>query len=432
MKKKCIVVLCSSDLFNLKKGYNKFYTPMRLLYEAQLKKYFRKVIFYDYLKRLIQIGISNMNKEIISIIKKESPEYILWFPRYYEIQETTLKSLKKYSKIIAWFSDDRWRFETYSKYWIPYIDFAVTEDIDSVEKYKNFGVPAIHAIPSTGPALDFYDGIKKYDVSFVGSRFYADRDLWIESILKNGIDVKTFGLGWESGFIEFSKMLDIFRTSKINLNFTKVCSDANKTQFKGRIFQVCLAGGFLLTEYVPGIETYFVIGKEIETFKTKEEMIEKIRYFLTHDKERESIAKAGWKRAVKYYSIERIIKNIIRNVDKSFRGSNINYNKSDLSDNLYMRKAFSKFYCHMAAMMAKRNNEKWKDAIWLSYIYNRKNLLALLCYSTSSSFLLIMPMELKKIARNIVEKIPWLRRFALKIIPKLEKAGIDIQNTLQS
>ena len=51
------------------------------------------------------------------------------------------------------------------------------------------------------------------------------------------------------------------------------------------------------------IEKYFKIGKEIEIFNSEEELIEKIRFYLNNDSARKKIAKAGYNRVMKDYTL---------------------------------------------------------------------------------------------------------------------------------
>jgi spore maturation protein CgeB len=55
----------------------------------------------------------------------------------------------------------------------------------------------------------------------------------------------------------------------------------------------------MLSEYSDDLNSMFQEGKEAEYFRNKEEMLEKIKYYLIHDKEREKIAEAGYKRLLK-------------------------------------------------------------------------------------------------------------------------------------
>jgi hypothetical protein len=60
-----------------------------------------------------------------------------------------------------------------------------------------------------------------------------------------------------------------------------------------RDYKIMAAGGFLLTEYCPDIETWFKIGHECDVYKTKEECLEKIRYYIKHDRLRKKISLSG-------------------------------------------------------------------------------------------------------------------------------------------
>jgi len=46
------------------------------------------------------------------------------------------------------------------------------------------------------------------------------------------------------------------------------------------------------------LEEFFEIGKEIVCYTDKEDMVNKIKYYLKHDDERETIRQAGYKRCL--------------------------------------------------------------------------------------------------------------------------------------
>jgi spore maturation protein CgeB len=118
--------------------------------------------------------------------------------------------------------------------------------------------------------------------------------------LLDGWDVKVYGDDFwkvvEKGTIKTYPRIDyqtempgVFRNSKINLNLSR-------TFFAGtiqRVFDVLYCGGFLLTDHREDLEGLFQVGVEIETFRTDEEFIDKVRYYLAHDGERKKIARAG-------------------------------------------------------------------------------------------------------------------------------------------
>ena len=61
--------------------------------------------------------------------------------------------------------------------------------------------------------------------------------------------------------------------------------------------------GFELTNYQSEIPEYFEIGRELETYSSEEELLEKISYYLQHEEERQIIARNGYEKAKENYSL---------------------------------------------------------------------------------------------------------------------------------
>lgn len=104
------------------------------------------------------------------------------------------------------------------------------------------------------------------------------------------------------GKVPDSNLSKIFCSSKINLGITgREIYNPNHIQcrqMKLRDFEVPMSGGFYLVEKAPGYDQAFVDGKEVVTWQTIDELLEKIHYYLKHDDEREAIAAAGHQRAI--------------------------------------------------------------------------------------------------------------------------------------
>ena len=75
-------------------------------------------------------------------------------------------------------------------------------------------------------------------------------------------------------------------------------------QLKPRVFHAVGAGAMVLSDYCPELEQLFEIGKEIVTFKFGDfdELREKLKWYLSHDQERERIARAGYERGRKQHT----------------------------------------------------------------------------------------------------------------------------------
>lgn len=95
------------------------------------------------------------------------------------------------------------------------------------------------------------------------------------------------------GFADYyTQMPKIFKLSKINLNIT------HRTIQSGiplRVFDIMGAGGFVLTNYQPEITEYFTEGEDLAIYYSPEDMLEKVKYYLSNEEERREIAARGCK-----------------------------------------------------------------------------------------------------------------------------------------
>lgn len=106
-------------------------------------------------------------------------------------------------------------------------------------------------------------------------------------------------------------MPGVFHDSKINLNISL------RSILSGiplRCLDIMGAGGFLLSNFQPELEEFFVPGKEFVYFVSEEDMLEKIEFYLSHEKERVNIAENGWKKIQNEFSYEKRLKEIFDKV----------------------------------------------------------------------------------------------------------------------
>jgi len=400
-------------------------TPFNLNFYKPLQKIFSRVLLYDFTKRMTEIGVKAVNKEIIDLVRKEQPKYLIrLFGHPPEFQESTFESIRKEGAIVVgWFFDDEVHFDDNSKWWIPYLDYCVTNAIEAVPKYRELGARVILAVPIMGGIpidRDWSNIEEKYDVSFVGQK-YLDREQWINEIKKRNIPIHLFGKGW-GRHLPFEEMIDIFGASKINLNFS--LTGYNKLQLKARIFEVCLAGGFLLTEYVPDIENYFEIDKEIVCFHNADEMIDKIIYYLNHEEERRAIAQAGWKRATAEYTSFHVLSRVFGEMeeDTAAKGREGSPHPQQLKMPMWIRRRFSKFYLYWAVALSLENYKGlWKDDLALSISYNPFNIWARLYYIIGFSplFMRRALFRLYRALRYSLSLIPYLRKMKQSLTKRL-------------
>ena len=75
-------------------------------------------------------------------------------------------------------------------------------------------------------------------------------------------------------------------------------SKLNEDTYTTRNFQIPAMRTFMLSEYTPDLASLYEEGKEAEFFRSQEELVDKVRYYLQHESEREEIARAGHRRVL--------------------------------------------------------------------------------------------------------------------------------------
>ena len=278
------------------------------------------VIPFYYDEYLEQPNYGSLQVDLINKADEIKPDLIVFCLMTDQFKFETLDYLKSKYKTLNWFGDDQWRFDDFTSLYAPHFTYCVTTDKFCVNKYPEIGQNNVvltqwaaineHEIPE-------FDGEYEFDVSFIGGTHYY-RKWFVDKIAKSGINIQAFGHGWANGAVSSQRMNDIFVKSKINLNISNsTCYDAryllakpmrhikhtlksskNQSQIKARNFEIPYFNGFQLTDYVPGIEDYFDIGREIVCYSNVDEAIFLINYYLKNENLRENIKNAGHKKAV--------------------------------------------------------------------------------------------------------------------------------------
>jgi spore maturation protein CgeB len=281
-------------------------------------------------------GRPEMNRQLLETVSSLQPDICFFFLFTDEIAKETIETISRNgrTKTVNWFADDHWRFKEFSRHWAPLFHWVVTTDREAVAKYERAGCRNVMLLqwgynhflyqPVAGPA--------DLDVSFVG-QVHSNRKTIVRSLERRGIKVDCWGKGWPNGRLNEREMIRLYSRSRINLNFTEssygfrlkpmlklllarraddtirlrtpretldhlsTLLHPRRAQIKGRNFEIPGSGGFLLTQLADGIEEYFIPGKEVATFSTADELHDRIRYYLSHDEERDSIRNAGYQRA---------------------------------------------------------------------------------------------------------------------------------------
>lgn len=134
--------------------------------------------------------------------------------------------------------------------------------------------------------------IEKWDWCFIGHLNNDFRVDLIDRFCKEWPVGDRGYLGWRMPQFQGHCVLDDvakkFSQSRIVLN------EAIRDDLNMRVFETLACKRLLLTEDIPAVRDHFENGKHLVLFKSIDEAVEKTRFYLANDKQRNAIAQAGY------------------------------------------------------------------------------------------------------------------------------------------
>lgn len=280
-----------------------------------------EVELFDYMGELRALGKEGMNQKLLAQVQDWRPTVSLFSLYTDQFDPAVVERLREYTKTLCFFHDDTWRVE-YSRFWAAHFDYFSTPDVHGEAKYREFGLSNALYFPFGCNEQVFrkLDIPKRFDVSFVG-RWHPWREWLIERVQKAGIEVEVAGYRWPKGEVDQEGMVRIFNESRINLNLSnsaswdmrylmpspramlnRIRSKKNIEQMKARIFEVNGCGAFQLSYFVEGLANCYDIDREIGVYTDADDLVDKIKFYLAHEKLRESMAEAAYERTLREHT----------------------------------------------------------------------------------------------------------------------------------
>ena len=289
-------------------------------------------------KYFIKKNKPKLSRELLKQIKRahQVKPIDLFFSYFYDacVLPETIDEIKSMGiKTINWYCNGSYQLNLVSQI-SPHYDYCLVPEKFRLVDYKKLGANPIYCQEAANPNIyKPYDMAKEFDVTFVGQA-YGERPEYIKCLYDKNINIRVWGVGWKDyvvskktiyGHIRTIKktlegkvllpknitrpalpdaeMIKMYSRSKINLGFSS-CGNTHESkerilQVRLRDFEVPMSGGFYMVEQMKELEEFFEIGKEIVCYQNKQDLVDKIKYYLKHDLEREKIRLAGHKRCLK-------------------------------------------------------------------------------------------------------------------------------------
>ncbi len=232
-----------------------------------------------------------------------------------------------------------------------YFDHCLVPEGVAIRKYERAGARPIFWPMAANPT--YYRPVDvplRYDATFAGQR-YADRGSLVLALLRGGVAADAFGQSWRVGSnaagpgdrpgpavvraldllrhgrdplramrdtldwralaagypehlhgpVSDEQYVRLYSESRISLGFV-IVGDTHRTlrpqtQVRLREFEGPMSGAFYMTGWLDEMALHYDVGREIVCYHSAEELVDRARYYLAHDDERERIRRAGHERA---------------------------------------------------------------------------------------------------------------------------------------
>lgn len=215
------------------------------------------------------------------------------------------KTLTK-APVFIWTFDNMDRFQWFYEI-AKKCDLWLGEELGRKDRFKQDGIP-FYYFPNHAVLTNYFYPIsmtadapieKKYDVMFSGTDYFPERIEMLREVVFAGFNLHIFGNSKESwerdGLPNVHGPAFDIELAKV-ISESKIVLGISNTYCPGywsiRAAQVMLSGGFIIEKYVPGMEKELKDG--VEYWSDHEELIEKIRYYLEHEEERNAISMKGY------------------------------------------------------------------------------------------------------------------------------------------
>ncbi len=163
-------------------------------------------------------------------------------------------------------------------------EYCINREITARERMEYLTAIGSAFAKSDTPGLDLYTG---------------NKDLKIEGVYNHGpID-------------HYATAPFVYDKAKININ---ISLRSIHTGIPLRCFEILGSGGFLLSNYQADFADCYVDSEDYVSFGSKEDMLGKIEYYLSHEKERQEIASNGLRRTTEEHTYLKRLTQIFENV----------------------------------------------------------------------------------------------------------------------
>lgn len=267
------------------------------------------VLDYDWRYRIIKAQVEHIKPDVLYIQEGNI------------LSDAFIAKLKPLVKLVVGQIASVRRFNrTYYNY-----DLIISSFPHFVEYFQSKGIKAKYQPLAFDERIlnSFSDNKKTIPLSFIGGfspKAYRWSTLLFEDVAKQ-INIEAWGYGIES-LPSNSRLRTHYHGGAWGLDLYRILSESLLTlnrhgeisqQYANnmRLYEATGMGTCLITDWKENLHTIFEPEEEVVTYRSADELIEKVNYLLENNDERMKIAKAGQKRTLTEHTYQNRMKELL-------------------------------------------------------------------------------------------------------------------------
>lgn len=273
----------------------------------KLSRFEGKYVCSIYYNRII-------NCRLIDRVREFRPTHVFFYNTRCFNEKAILCIKKMGIKVIAFSNDDPFSIQYPKYFWRKFLRLAQLSDLVysyrqiNVNEYRSIGCERVKVLKPyymkkrNYPLTEAEKMLSVPDVVYIGHLEDDGRVEWINYLIDNGIHIGVRAdtrdafhsadnlVGLNDTFTKYNSILG---SAKIALVFL---SEKNRDTYTRRCFEIPATKTLMLSAYTEDLAEMFTPDKEAVYFTSKDELLDKVRYYLSHDTERKRIANNGYRR----------------------------------------------------------------------------------------------------------------------------------------
>jgi len=278
-------------------------------------------------KFIIGPTIDRLNIDLVNVAKLFNPKLVFIY-RGTHIAPQTITKIKHQlpnAVVYGYNNDDPFAVGHPPWLWrhflrtVPKYDLVFAYRHHNIDEFRKIGAKRVDLLRSwyireiNHPVRLFEIDKAKYECDLVFIGHYEDdgRLEHLEEVVKNGYKLRLFGPSheWNSRLDKSSVLKQLVPVHLVwNAEYNKALCGAkialcflsklNRDTYTRRCFEIPASGTLLLSEYSDDLASLYQAEEEADFFKSKEEMIQKIKLYIGNDDLRSRVAAKGNQRAI--------------------------------------------------------------------------------------------------------------------------------------